>query len=246
MASTGKFVEELSFSGPFDPIKPAVRTQIFTKLSTAKNATIVQLRQEGGLNEGLWVLSGASGNFILKLVPHDRRHFMMPSEAEQFLKLVRDHPAMSDDPALAFPLKIFYCRDQERDKLIHDLIVMRKAPGHSIADIIGRRWFMNKKVELMRELYALGAFLAEVHARHHMQHGDFTPSNVFYDEVSGAFTMVDLSDFGPQFWESSESDVERFCVGIDMLAKCYGEQLRCEGKQHFVRGYQESKPVLTC
>lgn len=240
---TGSFVEELPFSGPvFDPTSLPLRTQIFTRLSIATNATIVQLRQEGGLNEGMWVLSSASVNLILKLVPHERRHYMMPSEAEQFVKVLGDHPALKEDPSLAFPIKIFYCRDQVGNRLTYDLFVMRKAPGTAFSDIIGQRWFMNQKAELMRDLHALGRFVAEVHARHNMQHGDFTPSNVFYDEVSGAFTLVDLSDFGSNLVD--QSDVQRFCTGIDMLATCYGDQLRTEGKHSFLKGYREGKGVF--
>jgi len=246
-AAHGSFVEELLFSGtPFDPTVPLVRTLILEKLKAPKNATIVQLRQEGGLNEGMWVLSSSSGSLILKLVPHERRHPLMPSEAEQFVKLARDHPAMIDDAALAFPIKIFGCREQGREKPSLDLIVMRKAPGLCFSDVIGRRWFLNQRVELMRELHALGSFLADVHVRHNMQHGDFTPSNVFYDEATGVFTMVDVSDFGPQVWDSLENDVQRFGKGIQMLSKCqcYGEQLYLEGRPQFEAGYRDRMAMI--
>lgn len=233
-------MEELVFSGtPFDPTVPAVRTAIFEKLGTEKNATIVQLSQVGGLNSGMWLLTSASGSLILKLVPHERRHPLMLTEAEQFVKLARDSPAMVGDHALAFPTKIFGCREQGREKESFDLIVMRKAPGQCFADVIGRRWFSNQRAELMRELHALGYFLADVHARHNMQHGDFTPSNVFYDAPTGAFTMVDVSDFGPQIWNPLESDVARFSTGIQILSTCYGEELYLEGKPQFDAGYKE-------
>lgn len=245
-ALRGKFVEELLFSGsPFDPTVPAVRSTIFEKLNAAKNATIVQMRQEGGLNEGLWTLAGASGSLLLKLVPHQRRHPMMPSEAEQFVRLAREHPSMIDDPALAFPLKIFACREHGREKASFDLVVMRKAPGRAFADVIGRRWCCHQKQELMRELYAMGSFLADVHARHGMQHGDLTASNVFYDEATGAFTMVDVSDFGPQLWDPMESDAERFCRGVQMLSKCYGDELYLAGRPQFEAGYRERMAIKT-
>lgn len=242
MASTvrGSFIEEVPFSGmPFDPTGPALRTLIFEKLNVPANATIAQMRQEGGLNEGMWVVTSAMGSLILKLVPHERRHPVMPTEAEQFVRLSRDHPAMFSDAALASPIKIFFCREQMREKPSLDLIVMRKAPGQCFSDVIGKRWFMNQRTELMREVHALGRFLGDVHARHNMQHGDFTPSNVFYDEATGAFTMVDVSDFGPQVWDSVESDVERFCKGIQLMSRCYGPELYVEGRPQFERGYKE-------
>jgi serine/threonine protein kinase len=240
----GLFVEELLYSGPvFEATGQAVRTQIFQKLGT-KNSTIVQMKREGGMNEGMWILSGASGNFILKLVQHERRHPLMQTEAEQFVKLSRDHPAVAEDPCLAFPLKIFHCRDQTRDRIAYDLITMRKAPGGNFSDIIGKRWFLNQKAELMQDMRILGRFLAEVHGRHNMQHGDFTPSNVFYDEASGTFTLVDVADFGQQSFGIEENDVERFTKGISMMAKCYGEVFYSEGKKNFLAGYNERQAIL--
>mmetsp|Transcript_41853 Transcript_41853/g.66484 ORF Transcript_41853/g.66484 Transcript_41853/m.66484 type:complete len:970 (-) Transcript_41853:181-3090(-) len=243
--SYGAFVEELLFGGPvFEPTGQAVRNQIFAKLGT-KNSTIVQMKREGGMNEGMWILSGASGNYILKLVQHERRHPLMLTEAEQFVKLLKDHPAVADDPCLAFPLKIFHCRDQTRDRVVYDLVTMRKAPGGNFSDIIGRRWFLNQKAELMRDLHSLGRFLAEVHGRHNMQHGDFTPSNVFYDEASGTFTLVDMADFGQQTYGSEENDVERFTRGIKMMAKCYGDVFYSEGSRNFLAGYNERKATFS-
>lgn len=241
----GNFIEELLFVGPqFDPTAPAVKASMLDKLGVAHNATVVQMRQEGGLNEGMWVLTSTTGSLILKLVPHERRHRIMPSEAEQFVKLARDHPAMIDDASLTFPIKIFNCRDQGHVKPSFDLVVMRKAPGFCFSQFIGRRWFANRRSELMAELYALGVFLADVHARHNMQHGDFTPSNVFYDETTRTFTMVDLSDFGPQMWDSPENDVERFSKGLQMVSRSYGEQFYLEGRPRFEAGYKERRAAL--
>lgn len=236
----GNFVEELLYSGStFDPTVPGVRTSLFEKLNAPKQATVVLMRQDGGMNEGMWVLNSPSGSLILKLVPHERRHPMIPSEAEQFVKLAREHPAMIEDAALAFPVKIFACREQTREKPSFDLVVMRKAPGVSFADLVSRRCYKNQRAEMMRDLHAMGYFLADVHARHKMQHGDFTLSNVFYDEATGTFTMVDVSDFGPQLCAATESDTERFCNGMLILSRCHGEHLYTEGRPNFEAGYRE-------
>jgi aminoglycoside phosphotransferase (APT) family kinase protein len=243
-AARGAFVEDLSFSGlPFDPTVPALKALILEKLSAASNATIVQMRQDGGMNEGMWLIEAAgSGSLIVKLVPHERRHEKMPSEAEQYQKLAASNPSMIDDPALAFPIKIFHCREQNSPKPSFDLIVMRKASGKAFSEVIARRWFMSQKAELWKELYAIGSFLADVHQRHNnMQHGDFTPSNVFYDEAAETFTMVDLSDFGPQEWNSHQTDVQRFCSGLQMVSKCFGQEFYIEGKRTFEAGYNDRK-----
>lgn len=242
-AARGAFVEDLSFSGlPFDPTVPALKALIFEKLAAASNSTMVQMRQDGGMNDGMWLITSGSGSLIVKLVPHERRHAQMATEAEQYQKLVASHPSMIDDPALAFPIKIFHCREQNSQKTSFDLIVMRKAAGKCFSEVIARRWFMNQKAELWKELYAIGSFLADVHARlNNMQHGDFTPSNVFYDEAAGTFTMVDLSDFGPQEYRNTETDVERFCSGLQMVSKCFGDQFYTEGKRTFEAGYNDRR-----
>jgi len=216
-----------------------MRALIFEKLTLANDATIVQMGQDGGMNDGLWKISSGSDSFIVKRVPHARRHPALPSEAEQYQKLVASHPSMMSDPALAFPIKILNCREENVKTPSFDLIVMRRASGASFSEAIARRWFMNQKAELWQELYAIGSFLADVHARlDNMQHGDFTPSNVFYDEATRTFTMVDLADFGPQLRQSSETDVQRFCKSLDIVSKCLGEQLFIEGKRSFEAGYK--------
>jgi len=242
-AARGAFVEDLSFSGlPFDPTVPALKSLIFEKLAVANNATMAQMRQDGGMNDGMWLISGGSSSLIVKLVPHERRHAKMPTEAEQYQKLVASNPSMIDDPALAFPIKIFHCREQNRQTPSFDLIVMRKASGKAFSEVIARRWFTSQKAELWKELYAIGSFLADVHARlNNMQHGDFTPSNVFYDEAAGTFTMVDLSDFGPQEWNNPQTDVQRFCSGLQMVSKCFGDEFYTEGKRTFEAGYNDRR-----
>jgi len=238
-------VEEILFVGrPFDPTNPLVRRQLFDRLGMPCTATVVQLKQEGGLNEGMWVLASPTGSLILKLVPHQRRHHLMPTEAEQFRRLAREHPSVYEDKALAFPIKIFACREQSRDIASHDLLVMRKAPGTCFSELICHRWTFNQKAELWRDLRALGAFLADVHRRHqNMQHGDFTPSNVFFDEATRSFTLVDLGDFGPQVWDAVESDVERFHKGLKLLSQCYGAEFFTEGFRNFQSGYKERRAL---
>jgi len=232
-------VDELSFDGDrFDAGSSPVRQQILSKMGLPDNCTIELMTQQGGLNQGLWLLRACDQNFVLKLVTCQRMHPMMPTEAEQFVKLAREHPALLLDEALSFPVKIFRCRGKNAEAW-HDLVVMRQAPGQVFSDVIGRKLQANKTPELLQYIGSLGTFLADVHARHGMEHGDFTPSNVFYDERSDAFTLVDVSDFGPQEWNRRQSDYERFIKGLELVTRSHAPQLFSECRRHFESGYQQ-------
>jgi len=237
-AETGFSVEELTYAGPhLDPTSPALKSELLSKMNIDPNSVIELLRQEGGQNQGLWALHSPSETLILKLVSGQRQHPCLPTEAEQYIKIARERPSIMLDRALTFPLKIFKCYRQGSDAR-HDLVVMRKAPGDLFSDVIGRKWRAGQVVELMSAFEALGRFLAGVHSRHDgMQHGDCTPSNMFYDEATGTFTLVDVSDFGPQSWKSRESDVERLLRGIELMSVGLGAQLYSEGRRRFESGY---------
>lgn len=231
-------VEDLLFdTTDFDPSVCRVKLQLASKLGLGQNARLEALANNGGgLNHGIWTLQDSSQSLMLKRVPSQRHHPMIPTESESFQKLARDFPSLLHDRDLAFPLKIFRCRGPASQKA-YDLIVMRKAPGKIFSDVINRKWKSRQISELMQDFEALGSFLANVHNKYGLQHGDFQPSNIFFEEASKRFTMIDLADLAPQSSMVQESDVEHFCAGLRLLAKCFGDQLQSEGSRHFKAGY---------
>jgi hypothetical protein len=226
----------------FDPAAVRCKLQLTSKLGFTQNARIESFKANcGGQNQGMWSISDASQALMLKLVSSRRHHPAIPTETESFLKLAREYPSLVNDRDLAFPLKIFRCRGPA-GRETHDLIAMRKACGECFTDVIFRKWQSRRSTELMQDFEALGCFLANVHNKYGLQHGDFQPSNVFYDEASGHFTMIDIADLAPL--NSSlvrDGDVEHFLEGLRLLARCHGEQLRSEGARRFKAGYAKSR-----
>jgi Ser/Thr protein kinase RdoA (MazF antagonist) len=224
-------------AGAFDPSQPNVKSQLTAKLGVGLNSVIQRMQgPRGGLNEGVWTLEDGSRSFVLKLVKSRNGPASMPTEAERLVQLSRQHPSVASDPALAFPQNIFRCLGACGDAR-YDLIVMRKAPGQPLADVIARKWHGGQASELMRIFELLGCFLADFHARYgNWQHGDFQPSNVFYDEATGKFTMLDVSDIAPQLG-FAESDVEHFMKSIGLLARFFGPHFDVEARRHFEAGY---------
>lgn len=214
-----------------------IKLQLASKLGLAQNAKVEALKSNGGgLNHGIWTFCDISQVLMLKLVPSQRHHPMVPTECEGFLRLAREYPSLLHDQDLAFPLRIFRCQGPSGQKT-HDLIVMRKAAGEIFSDIINRRCRNQQVSELMQDFEALGGFLANIHNKYGLQHGDFQPSNIFFDEASRHFTMIDVADLAPQSTMVQESDVEHFCAGLRLLAKCFGDRLHSEGSWHFKAGY---------
>lgn len=227
----------------FDPTSVRCKLQLADKLGVAQNARIERLNGiSGGQNHGVWRLSDSSKILVLKLVRNQRNHPMIPTEGENFVKLAREYPRLVHDRDIAFPLKIFRCRGPSGNNT-HDLIVMMEAPGECFTNVINSKWPRRKGSELMNNFEALGSFLANVHKKYGLEHGDFQPSNIFYDEASDHFTMIDVADLslpGSPFG-CQEPDVEHFCSGVRLLARCHGEQFRAEGVRRFKAGYTKCR-----
>jgi len=237
--SLGLSMEELWFDGHrFDPTLPAAKAQLISQLGLSPAATIDPMQQQGGLNAGIWLLTcpATPATLVLKLVNSQREHPELPTEAERYIRLAREYPFLAQDPALAFPVRIFRCCCREAGGSRHDLVVMPKASGQCLDEVVSQKWRCGQTASLMRVFEALGSFLASVHSRHGMQHGDFTISNIFYNEASGMFTMIDLADFGPQSL-SEETDVDRFTKGIELLSKWFNSQMYTDGMRYFQAGY---------
>lgn len=191
------------------------------------------------MNEGVWIVKDNSQKFVLKLVK-GVNSFGMPTDAEKFTRLSHEHPGIEHDASIAFPMQIIRCTAPGQGNR-YDLIVMRKVPGKSLSETIANLRSEGRMPQLMQILEKLGQFLADFHARYsNKQHNDFQPSNVFYDPVSGSFTLIDISDMGPTE-PLNEVDVERFTNSLSLLSNCYGQNFFLEGKRHFEAGYNQAR-----
>jgi len=236
-------VEDLQYDTvDFDPAGLRCKHQLTGKLGLSSNARIETLSgNTGGLNQGMWTMSDSAKTLMLKLVRAQRRHPSMPTETEKFMKLARECPNLVHDRDLSFPSKIFRCRGPSGHNT-HDLIVMFKAPGQSFTNVINNKCCTRQIPELMEIFEALGSFLANIHNKYGLRHGDFQPSNVFYDEATRHFTMIDIADFAPPGnFGVQESDVEHFCSGVRLLTRMHGEQIQCEGLHRFKAGYSKCR-----
>lgn len=235
-------IEDLNYETPeFDPSSPKCHHQLEVFLGLTRHARIEPLvGQAGGLNKGLWAVTGSSPALILKLVNAQRSHPCLPTESENLIKLSKDYPNLLNDRDLSFPLMIFRCK-KFGGNATHDLIVMRRAPGESFGDVVSRKWKYGRVSELMNHFEAAGCFLANIHNRYGLQHCDFQPSNLFYDEATNQFTMIDIADMSPNNLVVTESDVDHFCRGVRLLASVLGEQLHIDGLRHFQAGYSRTR-----
>jgi len=231
----------------FDPCRQPLRSQLLQKMGVDPNSQVEPIRGPiGGCNAGMWIMRSGSQCFVLKLV-RTLPAFMgpqRPSESEKFSNLYRDHPEMAKDAGLSFPCKIFHCLGKGGSKT-HDLVIMIKVAGVRMSDFIMKKLHGKNVQELLYALNQFGEFLAEFHERYNgLQHGDLTPANAFYDEETGRFTLVDVSDIAPRN-PVIQSDVERFTSGLRLLSHFYGPELWIEGKVQFESGYNSFKSNRT-
>merc|ERR1719343_1654630 len=97
----------------------------------------------GGLNDGVWFVSdpvqgAAKDDLVLKLVSCKKAHASLPTEAENFARIAREHPSVIDDRLVAFPSKLLSCVGPSGKAW--DLIVMKKVRGERLAEYIARKW----------------------------------------------------------------------------------------------------------
>lgn len=115
-----------------------------------------------------------------------------------------------------------------------DLIVMRKVPGERLAEVICRKFYNNQLALLDAIFENLGATLASFHERYGKQHGDFQPSNIFYDDATDDIYFIDIGGMG---LPTSDTDVEHFRGAMTLLAGAYSPTLHEELAEAFQRGY---------
>lgn len=230
-------VGDLTFSDKFDPSLQHIQQQLGASLGLDHCAVEEMVGFKGGLNEGVWFLTSKSldQDLVLKLVRCHRIAANILTEAENLQKLSVKHPGLATDPSLAFPIKVFSCSNQNKEKR-HDLIVMKKVRGERLAELMARKVFMKEVAGLYRILERLGVGLADFHDRYgNMQHGDFQPSNVFYDEELQEMSLIDIGGMGVP---TVDTDLEHFRESLRILAANYGSDVMEVGYHHFEQGYQ--------
>jgi hypothetical protein len=189
----------------------------------------------GGMNEGVWFLDTDGGSFVLKLVKGQRQHDLIPTEAESVVKLSQKHPGIAGDLTITFPIKIFNCMRPDATKL-HDLIVMRKAPGVRLTELTAEMYHSDRLDAIMPIYEKVGKLLREFHARYgNSQHTDFQPSNVLYCEDTGAITIIDIGGMGPDS-TGMNNDCQHFRSVMDCVAGSY-PGLLAPCLRHFQCGY---------
>merc|ERR1712048_514990 len=174
---------------------------------------------------------------VLKLVKSQATFPGVPTEAENFIKISREHPCIADDASVAFPRQIVRLLGSRRN-LRYDVIVMRKAVGRGLGQVIQEKWRAGRVSELMAILEKAGQCLGEFHQRYGgKQHNDLTPTNILFDETCQRVTFIDVGGMGTS---TSESDIGYFSKCLSLSARLVGHQLEVQGVQHFRQGYAKA------
>lgn len=242
LCPAGPLVEDLmleSFSLP-DFCIPPLREKLFAAVAAGPTARIERMAGfSGGQNKGMWMIHDVSRTLVIKMVAAQRRHGALPTEAEQLIGLLNQHPSIRSDPTLAFPIRVLLCRDGQGGRQ-HDLIVMAKAAGKCLSEVIAVMTQRRQVAQLLQIFESLGRVLAGIHNRYEMNHGDFQPNNVFYDQGTGHFTLVDLGGMALDK-PGAESDVEHFGESLRILARGLQTEFFNDAYRHFQSGYAAAK-----
>lgn len=225
----------------FDPLQPQMRSQIASQLGFDGSVKLEKMAGfSGGLNEGIWFVSGDRAgrhdDLVLKLVKCKRIASNIPTEAENLEGLMLEYPELASDSLVASPIKIFSVADD--DGKCNDLIVMRKVPGERLAELICRKYYSKQEAHLIGIFEELGKQLAAFHKRYgNMQHGDFQPSNIFYDEESDTLSFIDVGGMGIP---TVDDDASHLRQAMNLLAHSYGPTLHEDCIAAFDKGYQKA------
>lgn len=231
----------LESSGSFDPTQAPSRAHLLECLGISSDATIKALEGfAGGLNEGVWFLSEPSSgkDLVLKLVKCQRRSESVPTDAENLLRLSQQFPGIADDSQLAFPLMIISVLG-ENDEKMYDFIIMQKASGQSLAELIAIKQAFNQLDQLHMIMGRLGDCLYRFHSRYgDLQHGDFQPSNIFYDEKREKFTLIDVGGMGVP---TADSDIAHFRNSMSLCFAAQGPEFTTSCLDRLQQGYDSAK-----
>jgi len=218
----------------FDPSSMEVRHDLLKQLGASPDSVIKKMEGfSGGLNEGIWFLSEPSKvreELTLKLVRGTRKYPEFPTEAENLLRLYQSYPGIVMDSSVAFPLQIFHVSTSSSEK--YDLLVMRKAPGQSFTDHITLKCCFRQMGKLQDIMGKIGECLQRLHANYGgQQHGDFQPSNIFYDEKADLVTLIDMGGLGIP---TMLNDSEHFEKSMRLCYSGYGPELMVDGMARFL------------
>lgn len=218
----------------FDPSREPLRGQILAALGASPASVLHAARNcGGGVNEGIWYLKDGCRELVLKLVKFDPLAPSQLVEAATFSKMYSEFPSIISDPALTFPNHIFYVRGPGGARR-HDLIVMPKAAGIMVSDLIASYCRVDNTKELASILESIGASIAAFHHRYGgKQHCDLCAENVYFDEATQHTTLIDLGGMGNKV---SSQDVERFCKIVRRTCEFYGKEIE-DGIFQFKSGY---------
>jgi len=181
-----------------------------------------------GLNGGVWILSciGRQEGWLLKQVAAQRRFSGVPTEVESCDALLHRFPGLLSDPRLAFPHSVAHLEMQGGEH-VGDLLIARQAPGVQLGRYLAELNLQNPadQQRLERVCSRVGELLADFHARYQdpvtgeaTHHTDFHPSNVLFDERTGALSIVDVAGMGSF---CINDDVEKFG---GLMSKLAGER----------------------
>jgi Ser/Thr protein kinase RdoA (MazF antagonist) len=194
---------------------------------------------QGGLNDGVWSLCEPSTatrprqEWILKLVKGTSTAVGLLTEAQCLKQVSQQHPAVFGDPLLAYPRMILSCICAGTKT--HDLIVMPKAPGQRLCEVLAGKWHSGRRDELQKIIRSVGAAVGKLHRKYHqVQHADMQPSNVFWDESSSRVTFIDV---GGMALRCFSPDVEHFEKSLRLLSTSYGPEFGVESIRAFHEGY---------
>mmetsp|Transcript_104298 Transcript_104298/g.162577 ORF Transcript_104298/g.162577 Transcript_104298/m.162577 type:complete len:705 (+) Transcript_104298:49-2163(+) len=242
-ATTMAIEEFQMIDNNFNPNEPQLKVQLLENLGFPDSAEIEQLHDNSGaFNDGVWIVSGGlSSGLVLKLVPHQQT--TRKTDQEKYTSIQQQCPKILSEYSVAFPLKILQLIGPDGDRY-KDLLVMRQAPGLQLTQHLYHKFNGGLITDLLNMFEEFGRFLKTMHQVYRvenrsMQHGDCQPSNVFYDEVSAGFTLIDVADFGfgPYLAQGGEDDVEHFVEGLSSLQAWYGQSLIDDCIDKFREGY---------
>jgi hypothetical protein len=219
----------------FDPTTPQLKKTLLELLDMEGQSTIERLHGWYGANNlGIWFVKDSclEQDLIIKQVS------LRYGEGDKLLAVASNYPSIVQDRSLAFPTKIVHCSVD--GEVVHELIVTPKVQAEEFTDFIGEKWYStqpNAKHEIFRAMEQLGRQLKEFHIRYSgAQHGDFQPSNVFYDRSANVFTFIDLADVATPI--NSDKDVQTFQKSLSAFAAAtYGPQFARQSQASFARGY---------
>ncbi|CAE7240098.1 unnamed protein product [Symbiodinium natans] len=244
--------------GGFNPRVIQIRTQLVQQLGLPSHAQIQEMSGfKGGLNQGIWLVNGGTELVLKQVRTHCFSLSHLCGSADVFVLPLPQNELIVQDPAVAFPVllgveKIFSCvgaacaimvfpesfapGDDRRP--VSDLIVMKKSRGERLCEYVATKFYANQVPQLCIAMEAVGRTLHTFHDRYgHQQHGDFQPSNIYYDESTNSVSFIDVGGMGVP---TTGNDLEHFHQCMRSMTIGYDPQLHVDLLSSFSKGYQSS------